>query len=383
MKYRSIIIFIGFLGLYSCQNNSHTNQAELYINVSNAQGGEISVQEILPGKLNTIERAELSSFGNVRFNLPVKGEGLFQLKLPDGNGIPLCVSESDVLKLDIDLNNSEEYGIRGSEQSALLLYYNKKKQEAQNKIKAIGEAFEENKHLKNFSEIRDSLMKIYDQIVLDNKHFSDSVIRANKKSIATLLMINTRLGRNNLFTLENDLNIFETLDSALMQNKPENVHAQYHHKRISDYRKELAEEKLAMERLENGKPAPEFNLPDTSGKIYSLKNFLGEKVVLCFWASWCNPCLREVPVLKNLQKQHKNTQFVGISIDRQRVLWEQALNGAKMPWLQLCDLKAPHSPVIRAYYLKNDLPVYFVIDKDGKIVGKTTKSGELDKLLRI
>jgi thiol-disulfide isomerase/thioredoxin len=58
-------------------------------------------------------------------------------------------------------------------------------------------------------------------------------------------------------------------------------------------------------------------LPDLSGKLHSLKEWQGKILIINFWATWCPPCLEEIPAFMALQKQYanKNVQFVGIAID--------------------------------------------------------------------
>jgi len=66
-----------------------------------------------------------------------------------------------------------------------------------------------------------------------------------------------------------------------------------------------------------GKPAPEFTLPDLSGKNVSLSSFKGKPLLINFWATWCGPCKLETPWLIELQNEYgpKGLQIVGISTE--------------------------------------------------------------------
>jgi thiol-disulfide isomerase/thioredoxin len=61
---------------------------------------------------------------------------------------------------------------------------------------------------------------------------------------------------------------------------------------------------------------PEFSLPDVSGRPVASSDWAGKVVVLNFWATWCPPCLREMPVLTEAQERYGNLQVVGIAVDR-------------------------------------------------------------------
>jgi peroxiredoxin len=64
-------------------------------------------------------------------------------------------------------------------------------------------------------------------------------------------------------------------------------------------------------------PLPEFSLPDLSGKQHSIKEWQGKVLVINFWATWCPPCLKEMPEFEAMQNEFsdKGLQFVGIALD--------------------------------------------------------------------
>lgn len=68
---------------------------------------------------------------------------------------------------------------------------------------------------------------------------------------------------------------------------------------------------------ETGTTLPEFTLPDLDGKPHSSKDWQGKILVINFWATWCPPCLKEIPEFANLQKEFasQGVQVVGIALD--------------------------------------------------------------------
>jgi thiol-disulfide isomerase/thioredoxin len=61
---------------------------------------------------------------------------------------------------------------------------------------------------------------------------------------------------------------------------------------------------------------PDFSLGNLAGEQQSIRSWPGKPLLINFWATWCGPCLREIPMLKELQTSHPDLQVVGIAIDK-------------------------------------------------------------------
>ncbi|HKE95548.1 MAG TPA: TlpA disulfide reductase family protein [Povalibacter sp.] len=60
---------------------------------------------------------------------------------------------------------------------------------------------------------------------------------------------------------------------------------------------------------------PEFSLPDRDGQMRSIRSWPGKSMIVNFWATWCAPCRREIPLLRQIQKENDGIQVVGIALD--------------------------------------------------------------------
>jgi len=129
-----------------------------------------------------------------------------------------------------------------------------------------------------------------------------------------------------------------------------------------------------------GQQFADFEMADTEGKMHKLSEFAGKGrwVFVDMWASWCGPCLREMPhVVAAYEKFHdKGLDMVGVSLDKQKAPWVEAIETLKMPWVHLSDLKAWDS-VITKVYTVTAIPDNLLIDPQGKIVARNLRGDEL------
>lgn len=133
-----------------------------------------------------------------------------------------------------------------------------------------------------------------------------------------------------------------------------------------------------------GGQAHDFTLEDVNGKKYSLKDYRGKYVLLDFWASWCGPCIKMMPHLKEVKAKYKNKDFeiISISADNVRKNWVRKLNSIKMTWPSLINdgVGAPGAKTIVDKYTANSLPTMIIVDKSGKIIFRGIGGDAVDAL---
>lgn len=142
---------------------------------------------------------------------------------------------------------------------------------------------------------------------------------------------------------------------------------------------ELKKNIQAMKRLSPGAPAPAFSLSTPTGESLSLESLQGHIVILDFWASWCGPCIAEMPTIKDIYEKYKDKglKVIGISMDNVKTAWTKAIEKVQIPWLHVSSLKGmQRCPVAQAYQVYA-IPKLYIIDPQGRIIDKDLRGKEL------
>ena len=119
--------------------------------------------------------------------------------------------------------------------------------------------------------------------------------------------------------------------------------------------------------------APDFTLPDASGKMVSLSSFRGKWVVLDFWGSWCGWCIKGFPQMKeNHAAMGNKVAFVGVAIGDKKETWLQSIKKYGLTWTNLWenpDIDRKDS--VATLYGVKGFPTKLIINPDGYIVDTT------------
>jgi peroxiredoxin len=131
-----------------------------------------------------------------------------------------------------------------------------------------------------------------------------------------------------------------------------------------------------------GTEALDFTQNDINGKPVSLSSFRGKYVLLDLWASWCRPCRDENPNVVKAFKKFSNKSFtiLGVSLDKEKESWLKAIQKDGLTWTHVSDLQYWSNSVAALYHVTG-IPQNFLIDPNGKIVGKNLRGEELEAKL--
>ena len=121
-------------------------------------------------------------------------------------------------------------------------------------------------------------------------------------------------------------------------------------------------------KLQPGQPAPEFTLHDLDGQPVSLSQFKGQVVLLDFWASWCGPCISDLPDLRRIKEKTATLPvvFLNVSLDTDDADWREAIDKHEIKGVHV-RADGFSSDVAKSYQVTG-IPSYYLVDSQGLIV---------------
>lgn len=168
------------------------------------------------------------------------------------------------------------------------------------------------------------------------------------------------------------------LKGELVVERATNIHSYFEYKSIlkqyadllnTNQRKRLEDIGAKLYEARKGQVSADFTCSDPEGKMVSLSDFKGKVVMVDVWATWCGPCRKELPHLKQLEKEmkEKDIVFIGVSLDetKNHAKWKQFLKDEQLPGIQL--FAGSNSKIAKDYKIKG-IPRFMVFDRQGKVV---------------
>ena len=238
-------------------------------------------------------------------------------------------------------------------------------------------------------------------LTLDTKEFDETIsyvgngAEVNNYLASKALMQETVFADNSMFELEKS-KFDEKVDEVNSQfktllaetKKLDSSFIAGQNKQIEGLTKYIAssyeEKQYMLTVLAEGNDSPNFeNYENFKGGKTSLADLKGTYVYVDIWATWCGPCKREIPFLKEVEKEYrgKNIEFVSISVDKAKdhATWKKMVEEKELTGIQLFAENDWNSNFVKGYKI-NGIPRFILIDPAGKIVSPDAPRPSSDDL---
>lgn len=366
MKYS--MFGIGALALFtffSCGNTSSQKEegkVQIKGQLENMPSGHVILSQFTESRPKVLDTLSVDDSGKFDYELEVDSPTFYELNLFGQRSIRLALLDEDV-EINYDMNSPSSLEIIGSKDSQEMLKLEALTDEYQVQVNNLNESYYEAMSSNDTEKVKE----IQSQALLLEANQADRV----KETINSMGDSFAALAAIGLLNPKNDFPFIDDLVGRLNEKYPGT-------KSILQMKQQLDE----MRVLSVGQPAPEIELPNPDGEIVKLSDLRGKYVLIDFWAAWCKPCRVENPNVVRLYNQYKDQGFevFGVSLDRTKEDWVEAIAEDGLTWTQVSDLKYFNSVAAETYQIQA-IPATYMIDPDGNIIAKDLRGPSLENKL--
>lgn len=373
-----IIIAAFLISLFNACNNSKTSSGfEIKGNLLNSKSESIYLEKLTQKGPTIVDSAVIDEKGEFLIHNYSPSVGFYRLRLTNANFAMLVLDSAQKLVITGDARDlGNTFKAEGSTDTKLFLEFQELAKMQKVRTDSLESVFNNAIITQKLDSLKadalsKELQKPYEAMVATYSEIVSKKILENTNSFASIMAIQQ-------IKPEIYLHVYKALDKGLTNRYPNNDDAKAFHGMV-----EQAEMMVnRTQAIKIGAEAPELILPMPNDKELALTSLRGKVVLIDFWASWCGPCRKELPNVKRCYEKYKSKGFeiLGVSLDKNREDWLDAITKEGLTWPQVSDLKFWQSEACSIYAVQS-IPYTVLVDKDGKIIATDLRGADLDTKL--
>ncbi len=362
---------------------SRGQKVEMTIFVENSDTCTLYLDEQGIGEIRQIDSVRVKKDGRFRMKDRIENPTFYNLHTGGRQIIPLLLTPGTSAEIQADMQDfAKDYEITGSVESIYLQEMNRTLAVTKRQVDSLQKILQENAEADE--EFIQQLSASYQEIIQRQRRYSIQFILEHMTSMASIYALYQKIDENNFVLNDNrDIQLVKITSEALDTIWPGSEHVQALKRDAANLEETFYNQqwRQVVETAES--KFPDIRLPDPNGDTIALSSLEGKVILLSFWASWDKASVSHNIPLKGIYDNYhsRGLDIYQVSFDNDREAWVNAIQFDELPWINVSELSYPESTVAGIYNLE-ELPVVFLIDRKGQIVGKNFNRIDLDRKIQ-
>lgn len=371
-KYKyTVCFFLCFISAYSLLLSASSGEERYrifiktdFVSAAKQKPLVLSVYDPIRQSKTLLAKAASEQDKPAQLSFAFKHADLFRLDIPGRSSLYLVIGKGQN-SVYVEVYKDKPVKISGSPDSEKLLAYDAFRKESSKKLisptyKAMREASKQ--------KDQEGEIKAVEDYVRNSKIHRKELIDFIQKEIGASIAL---YGTSIRWTGDDEVDGLEKLVNVFAKKHPDLPMTKIMKAKVERFK-----------RVAVGAKAADLTGQDQEGKQIRLYQSLGKYTLIDFWASWCRPCLLQIPDLQKVYKDFhaRGFEIFSYSVDTSRSKWVDSIKSYDMPWKHASDIKGWQSAGAAAYNV-TFIPFNFLVDEKGKIIAKNLHHKTLYKKL--